>query len=185
MHEYAKRPVYGKGINDIADKTRGVKYYLVWKAMLGRCYSDYAHIKNPTYIGYEVCDEWLILSKFKEWFDENYKEGCELDKDILCPGNRVYSPDTCCFVPKDLNMNYSGHKRKYGISVGVHKQCRRYVAEFRGGKIKHCKTFATYEEAESFYKNHYNAYKRELAKHYFGQGIISEKVYNAIVAYEL
>ena len=26
-----------------------------------------------------------------------------LDKDILIKGNKIYSPQTCCFVPENLN----------------------------------------------------------------------------------
>lgn len=38
--------------------------------------------------------------------DENWKphmEGWHLDKDILLKGNKVYSPETCAFVPAKIN----------------------------------------------------------------------------------
>lgn len=59
---------------------------------------------KPTYEGCTVCDEWLYFSNFKKWFDENYIEGFQLDKDIIIRGNKVYSPQTCCFVPKEINI---------------------------------------------------------------------------------
>jgi hypothetical protein len=31
-------------------------------------------------------------------------EGKEIDKDIINPGNKIYSPDNCRFVTKKLNM---------------------------------------------------------------------------------
>jgi len=35
-------------------------------------------------------------------------EGCELDKDLKCLGNRVYSPECCLFVPKVVNNFWIG-----------------------------------------------------------------------------
>ena len=32
--------------------------------------------------------------------------GWELDKDILEKGNKTYSPETCCFVPRVINSLY-------------------------------------------------------------------------------
>lgn len=50
------------------------------------------------------------MPSFKKWFDENYIKGYELDKDILIKGNRIYSPDTCCFVPSFINRLYTSSK---------------------------------------------------------------------------
>ena len=35
---------------------------------------------------------------FSKWYEENYIEGFQLDKDIITKGNRVYGPTTCKFV---------------------------------------------------------------------------------------
>lgn len=45
-----------------------------------------------------------FFSNFAEWFDKHHVEGWELDKDILVSGNRTYSPETCCFVPHEINV---------------------------------------------------------------------------------
>lgn len=47
---------------------------------------------------------WKYLSNFKKWYDEHYVEGWHLDKDILMQGNKFYSPETCCFVPFEINV---------------------------------------------------------------------------------
>lgn len=99
--------VYGVGINDLTEPVRvngkSLKFYNTWSHMLNRCYSDKCQAKRPTYVGCFVCDEWLILSNFREWFNANYRTGMELDKDILIQGNKVYSPEACRFVPGYIN----------------------------------------------------------------------------------
>lgn len=93
--------VYGVGINDLdvpfAMNGSNLKFYGTWNNMLNRCYSEKYQAKNPTYRGCTVCNEWLSLSTFKEWFDANYRTGMELDKDILVKGNRVYCPEGMLF----------------------------------------------------------------------------------------
>ena len=38
----------------------------------------------------------------------------ELDKDLLVEGNKIYSPSTCCFIPKEINtvINYKRHDKE-------------------------------------------------------------------------
>ena len=76
----------------------------VWEGMLDRCYSEKYQAKQPTYVGCEVVEEWLNFSVFRNWMVTQPWEGNELDKDILIPGNKVYGPDTCVFVPCGLNL---------------------------------------------------------------------------------
>lgn len=64
-----------------------------------------ARTKNPHYS--DVTILWKDRSEFVKWFNDNWDEkhpDYQMDKDILVPGNRVYGPDTCCFVPQWLNM---------------------------------------------------------------------------------
>ena len=68
----------------------------------------------------KVCDEWLTYSNFEKWFNKNYKEGQQLDKDILFEGNKLYSPETCCFVPSDINtMMITRQTKKSCLPTGV------------------------------------------------------------------
>ena len=87
------------------------KAYDIWTGMIRRCYSEKAHNSNyPTYKDCTVCVEWHNFQSFAKWFDGNYIEGYELDKDIKVTGNRVYSPGTCLFVTKAENTAASSAK---------------------------------------------------------------------------
>lgn len=58
----------------------------------------------------KVCDEWLDYSKFADWAARHYFPKAHLDKDILGNGSRIYSPDTCAFVSRELNLFYKDGK---------------------------------------------------------------------------
>ena len=180
--------VQGIGINDIGCNSKTV-LYKKWSRMLARCYDSKYHEKYPTYIKCEVCDEWKKLSRFKEWFDKNYIDGYELDKDILIKGNKLYSPDTCCFVPREINgfLTKSDNARgKFPIGVCFYKPTNKYKADicFKGVR-KSLGCFTTKEEAFNAYKNKKEKYIRELATEYFSKGLISDKVYNVLLSYEV
>lgn len=116
-----RKLVYGFGIND-ADYTVKVQetvgyvggrqiqkmvwrcpFYDRWCNMLRRCYSKSFKSKVKTYQQCSVCENWRYFSNFKAWMEQQDWQGKELDKDILFPGNKIYSPETCCFIEKEVN----------------------------------------------------------------------------------
>lgn len=134
MEFYMAGLVFGVGVNDVSPISHGgvhIAAYAAWKNMLKRCYDEAWKGRNKTYIGCRVCAEWLTFSAFKIWFDRNYIDGWQVDKDLLFAGNKVYSPDTCVFVPKWLNTFTTAHTAARGdtpIGVSYHKKKMRYVA---------------------------------------------------------
>lgn len=94
-----KTLIWGRGFNDTEYGRRNSAALKIWYGMFTRCYNPNYHAVEPTYKDACVCEEWWTASNFKKWFDENYVEGYQLDKDILVKGNKVYGPNTCCFVP--------------------------------------------------------------------------------------
>lgn len=64
--------------------------------MLRRCYDAKLQVRFPSYVGCSVHADWHSYSAFKLWFDKNYVDGYHLDKDILFPGNMVYSEKRVC-----------------------------------------------------------------------------------------
>jgi len=144
--------VYGVGINDADYVVMNCLYYRKWKQMLRRCYSSNFHVKNQSYIGCSVCEEWRLFSNFKMWMMSQDWEGKELDKDMLFPGNKVYSPDKCVFVDKEVNELFS-KKNMHGVR-GVHynQRLKKYVLRSstinRDKKAKYVDCYVTLEEAK-------------------------------------
>ena len=79
------------------------KYHTWWK-MLRRCYDEKRLETHPTYKDCFVCDEWLTFSNFLTWMITQDWDGKQLDKDLLFRGNKIYSPNTCCFIPRRVNI---------------------------------------------------------------------------------
>ena len=183
--------VYGVGINDycgtVVNGGKVLTSYKVWDAMLNRCYSKKHHIKHPSYIDCTVCDEWLYFSNFKKWFDENYVEGYHLDKDILVKGNRVYSPDTCCFVPREINNVIENVKSKRGNTpMGVFERFGKFLSYVRvNGKRIYLGTFGTIEQAFEAMKKEKEMYIKKLAQTYYDANKITKRVYDALMRYEV
>ena len=174
----------GKGYG-IEDKRR----YSTWIDMLKRCYDPKYQIKYPSYIGCSVCKEWHNYQNFAKWYDENYyKCGNErmcLDKDILIKGNKVYSPETCVFVPTAINNLFVKKQRSRGdYPIGVRKLKQRYSA-YLGikGKTKTIGVYDTVEDAFLSYKSAKELYIRQVADEY--KNIIPTKLYTAMINYEV
>ena len=119
--------IKGFGINDatycvyskVDGKTTRCKAYVSWRAMLNRAFGDDFKRKFSTYNGVSVCDEWRSFMKFREWWIANYMEGWQLDKDLLTD-EKLYSPETCIYVPAWLNSFTTNRKSRRGPSpIGV------------------------------------------------------------------
>ena len=175
------RLVHGVGIYDLRDdpsyitnKKNGGKqvwrcpFYNRWKSVVRRCYSERCLQKHPTYRGCSICEEWKTFSNFMAWMKTQPWEGKQLDKDILVPGNKVYSPETCVFVSGNLNnlLNRNPAKRgeyPMGVKFNNYKnKFEAYITKF--GKSKHIGYFYTPEEAHEAYKKVRSKYILEVAE---------------------
>ena len=162
-----RKKVAGIGIND-ADYITGIKLegkwvrcpaYSSWKHMLTRVSNINFHNKCPTYVGTSVCTEWLHFSNFRKWWINNYIDGYQLDKDILVTGNKLYSPETCIFVPSWLNSFITAHGKcrgKYKIGVYLRSGTKKFIAQCNNpltGKRESLGYFDDEESAHIAWKN--------------------------------
>ena len=156
-----ERLVYGIGVNDadyvvepIINRRRvRCPAYRSWRNMLQRCYSEKFHHRNQTYAGVKVCDEWLSFMAFRKWWVENQVDGWQLDKDLLSD-NRIYSPETCIFVPSWLNhftIDCGAARGGWPVGVYFNKEAGALKAQCRHpfGRREWLGTFSTPEEGHA------------------------------------
>lgn len=132
--------------------------YRKWADMLRRGDKS-VWIKRPHYSGVSVAQEWLTFSSFARWFVERTDTPAyELDKDILVPGNRHYSPQTCLIIPNWLNTFVQILGRDGDPPVGSHydkmgKRFRVSVSRGSGKGIGHVGSYRNpYLAAEAYRK---------------------------------
>lgn len=107
-------------------------YYQVWRDMLGRCYNKKIQEKHPTYKDCTVCEEWLLFSNFKAWMEQQDWEGKHLDKDILVKNSKIYSTETCVFVPSIVNLftvERGAGRGKWPIGVYYSKESQKFCGQ--------------------------------------------------------
>lgn len=128
--------VHGVGINDsgydvnpiINGKRVLCPIYQKWSSMIARCYSEAGN--KPTYKNVTVCDEWLLFSNFKKWIETQDYIGKDLDKDVVNPSNKVYSPDNCVLISHHVNsllLDCGAARGK--LPIGVTKNWNKYEAK--------------------------------------------------------
>lgn len=149
-----------------------------WGGMLERCYSSTFKKNHPTYAECCVCDDWLDFSIFYKWYCKHYVEGWYLDKDLTVIDNKMYSPKTCCFVPRWLNnllLDSASSRGKYPI--GVTKDGKKYKARFSCNNTStYLGLFKSVEEAKKAYL--YAKAKYIIAKLY--RADVPEQVRNTL-----
>ena len=186
--------VHGKGVRGLnltrSSNGKVLPSYRAWVAILERCYSEKWHKLKPTYRGCTVCDEWIYFDNFKIWFEQNYKKGYHLDKDILIQGNKVYSPKTCCYVSSTINSLLLDRRNDRGIyPQGVSKASGRSLqfsaSISKYGKPFYLGNFKTIERASNAYNKEKYKYIRQVAGQSYISGIISSEVYKSLLNYKI
>jgi len=179
-----KRGICNIGINDVRNSNSTVAYG-VWNDLVARCCDAKYKQKYRCYKDCTICKEWLTFSVFKDWFDKHYVDGWQLDKDMLVKGNQIYSPETCCFLPRELNNIY-----KRTLSGRTLPQCCRltdsgkYSVVVRTQKKRiHLGTFNSIEDAFMAYKAKKEEIVRDTARRYESQ--LEERVLNALLNFEI
>ena len=165
------------------------KSYNTWSSMLERGYDTSFNKKNPSYVNCLVNEEWHNFQNFGDWFEQNWKpymdRSWELDKDILIKNNKIYSPETCCFVPKEINNLFiKNNVRRGECPIGVHRVNNVYIVTCKtNAPSSYGGTYSTPEDAFQAYKIIKEIYIKETADKWRGQ--ITEPCYEAMYNYKV
>ena len=160
--------------------------YIIWHSMLTRCYDPKYQEKKPTYKGCKVEDYLLNFQHMGEWLEKNYyevpDEQMHLDKDILCKGNKVYSRDTCIFVPQRINKLFTKRDKARGDNpIGVTPTSSgNYQVRCDGvnGERIYLGSYSTKEEGFQVYKQYKERVIKEVVDSY--EGKIPEPFYSRL-----
>ena len=188
VKDYLHPSIYGKGVLGEGFKQSESRSYSfqLWKNMLKRCYSEVSFKKSPSYEQCLTSETFNDYQQFKTWCNSQLgfgNTGWELDKDILVKGNKIYSEDTCCFVPKEINLLLVKHDKGRGdylLGVDYHKNRKQFRARCSD---KHLGWFNTEIEAFNAYKKAKESYIKDVANKWKDQ--IDPKVYEALIKYEV
>ena len=191
--------VHGVGIlgTKYPSKINGVitKEYDLWYSMLKRCYSYSSKKKHPTYEGCKVSDNFLHYEYFYEWCHKQIGFGVDgngnpfqLDKDLLIKGNKVYSENTCVFIPQEINkvlIKCTASRGEHLIGVHWCKKGSAFKAQIskNNGKQEHLGYFKTELEAFNAYKTAKEMFVKEQAEKWKGK--IDNRAYDALMGYKV
>ena len=190
--------VYGVGIvgeHQIRSGGKIIRDYLLWANMLKRCYDTSSLKTRPSYEHCRVSNSFVYFEMFKLWYgrqvgansiDHTGKYFC-LDKDIIVKGNKIYSPETCCFVPNEINalvLNHGKGRGKQPVGVSYHKATGKFVANMNYfGDSLHLGSFKTPEEAFQAYKQAKESHIKVVANKW--KDDIDSRAYESLMNWEV
>lgn len=174
--------------------------YATWVNMLKRLYENVPKgcSKNKPYLDCTIEEEWKNFQNFGDWatkqvgWDKREINGDRwcLDKDILIPGNRVYGPEKCVYVPNEINAFFSikdQGEHGFGINminpkyenakIGFISRCTNPIT----GEREYLGFFQCPREAESAYLKRKRECAIMLAYKWIGE--VDNRVINALLNY--
>lgn len=173
--------------------------YDMYRDLVRRIITPNGKNEVDCYLEVSLDERWNTYEKFLDWVfgdpDNNFHWFYQIDKDLLDQRSKVYGPDTCIFLPQQLNKALSiGKNINTSIAQGVHKmnKSRETSNPYRSAilisflNIRH-QFRSTMSESESFLK--YAAAKHYILKVYadiyYKEKYINLKVKNAIYKYDI
>jgi len=186
--------VCGVGVNDWVGNVmvdgKPIKEYQLWKNMLERCFCEKFKQKYPTYNDATCSKDWLSMTNFVNDVSKMKGfglSGWALDKDILQKGNKLYSKDTCCFVPAEVNsllIKRDNDRGEHPVGVCFDKTRGKFMARLKmEGKAKFLGYFNTPEEAFQAYKAAKEAQIKVVADKW--KHLLDDRVFQALMTYEV
>ena len=102
----------------------------------------------------------------------------------------MYSTDTCCFVPNEINCLFTKTDKlrgKYPIGVYYRKDIKKFVAQINrnnaNGHQDFLGSFDCPNKAFLAYKTAKESFIKEVAEKWKGE--VDPRVYNALINYEV
>ena len=169
--------------------------YTVWYSMLQRCHNSKIHKQKPTYSGCAISDNFKSLTYFLDWAKQQVGHNSidgegrkfNLDKDILIKGNKIYSENTCVFVPMEINnliLNSRATRGEFPVGVHYEKSRNKFQAYIRkNGKRVYLGRYNSEVDAFKAYKTAKESYIKELADKWKDK--IDPRVYEALLNYQV
>lgn len=160
-----------------------------WNGMKARL-GDAYQLTYPSYIGCSTSFE--DLHEFCEWSRQQvgYLDTWHLDKDLLSRGNKVYSKETCIYLPSVLNtliVKNDAVRGQYPLGVTYREEMGMFRARCHNGsgpsRSKNLGHFSTAEEAFQAYKMFKENFIKQQADKWRDQ--IDPRAYNALMEYEV
>lgn len=141
-----------------------------WRGIITRGYSVIERLERPTTEDVTVCEEWHNFQNFAEWATQQKGygiKGFEIDKDLLILNNSNYSPETCCYIPREINTRlpkrYASHDKVY-----YYKQEGLYKAYYTEADNKRKSIQGTDKEALAYERKVIlNRIIKEISTKYF------------------
>lgn len=182
--------VAGVGYNDGTYPSVKVKEHALWRSMLARCYKEENLIKKPAYRGCSVSENFKNYTYFYEWCNKQIgfnTKGWSLDKDLLFKGNKLYSEDTCVFVPMEINnviVKADSLRGDYPIGVFYDKERQKFQTRmWVNNKPKFLGRYETVDEAFQTYKTNKEKHIKGMAETW--KDVIDFRAYEALVNYKV
>ena len=181
----------GVGKHVASDK----KVYWLWYGMLQRVYDPPNIRLSRMYKDVEVCEEWKCFQNFAAWcygqkfFNSKGDNGRKyhLDKDLLSSEGKVYSPNTCCFVPHEINsLVQKNHSKSENSLVGMSykKLYNSFEASIKiFGKKVNLGSYKKPEDAFEAYKMAKEQHIKVVAEKWRGK--IEDEVYDLLINYQI
>lgn len=193
LKDYMQPTVLGVGVvgKRLSHEERQHKAFKNWVRILTRCYNETNIDKRPSYKDCCVSDYFLNYLNFKEWYvkQQNWNtEGFVLDKDLLShKENKIYSPETCCFIPYEINSLLTTTKASRGelpIGVRVRKGENGYCADIgMNSKNYSLGNFSTPELAFKAYKVAREEYLKSKAEKY--KELLDVRAYKTLLNFKV
>jgi hypothetical protein len=158
-----------------------------WASMIGRIHAPQTKQIALDYQGCSIVEPWYSFQNFCEWLSNEPfygNSGYEIDKDLRVVGNRVYGPDTCCLIPKELNSLIGRDRRQnsHGSGVGFVPSTGRYYSHiWTRGVRTHLGTFETKESAQTAYRSAHRERVVEVGSALHREGKITDEHLDLIV----